>query len=222
MPSRGGRNGEAMGSVSGVGRVAALGAVIAAVVLVALVLFGRGGDGYTSPPSSSTPASWSRATRCRPAARRSARSSDIKITDDGQAEVKLNDQGEVRARCRSGTRAAIRQFSQSGIANRYVDLSYPDRKVGDAGRRRHDLDVDRTTHRGRPRPALQHARPAHPQGAAGLLQGPGAPVPRRRHRGQRGLPVPEPGAVHLQPAVQRAHRATSRRSSASWWTAPSW
>ena len=36
-----------MGSVSTVGRVAALGAVIAAVVLVALVLFKPGGDQYT-------------------------------------------------------------------------------------------------------------------------------------------------------------------------------
>ena len=48
----------------------------------------------------------------------------IRITDDGQAEVTLKLDKE-KAPLRVGTRARIRQFSQSGIANRYVDLDYP-------------------------------------------------------------------------------------------------
>ncbi len=46
---------------------------------------------------------------------------DIKITADGQAAITLKIKDDY-APLREGTRAAIRQFSLSGIANRYVDL----------------------------------------------------------------------------------------------------
>src|SRR4029079_10766994 len=46
---------------------------------------------------------------------------------------------------RQGTRAQIKQFSQSGIANRYVDLTYPNgdakEKIDDGG----TIGVDNTT-----------------------------------------------------------------------------
>jgi phospholipid/cholesterol/gamma-HCH transport system substrate-binding protein len=48
----------------------------------------------------------------------------MKITDDGHAEITLSIDGD-HAPLRRGTRAEIRQFSQSGLANRYVDLSLP-------------------------------------------------------------------------------------------------
>ena len=121
---------------------------------------------------------------------------------------------------RRGTRAEIRQFSQSGLANRYVDLTLPpdtDDTIPDGG----VIDTDNTVTAGRPRRALQHARPGDAQGAPGLLQGLGRPVARQGARGQRRLPVPEPGAVHLEPALQRADqghpgaRALPRRQLAA-------
>jgi phospholipid/cholesterol/gamma-HCH transport system substrate-binding protein len=55
--------------------------------------------------------------------------SDIKITGDGQAEVtlKVNDDHSPLPK---GTRATVRQFSLSGIANRYVDLRFPEHRAG--------------------------------------------------------------------------------------------
>jgi len=50
--------------------------------------------------------------------------SGIRIADDGRAEIELEIDAE-HAPLRVGTRAEIRQFSQSGLANRYVDLSLP-------------------------------------------------------------------------------------------------
>ena len=132
-----------MGSVSTVGRVAALGAVIAAVVLVALVLFKPGGDQYTLTAQFINAGQLVKGNPVQTGGTPIGSVGEIQITEDGQAEVKLNIK-EKYAPVPSGTRASIRQFSQSGIANRYVDLSYPDRKVGtlDDGAR---LDVDRTS-----------------------------------------------------------------------------
>ena len=131
-----------MGSVSTVGRVAALGAVVAAVVLVALVLFKPGGDQYTLTAKFINAGQLVKGNPVQTGGTPIGSVGDIRITPDGQAEVKLNVK-EKYAPVPKGTRAAIRQFSQSGIANRYVDLSYPDRKEGteaDGAR----LNVDRT------------------------------------------------------------------------------
>jgi phospholipid/cholesterol/gamma-HCH transport system substrate-binding protein len=66
----------------------------------------------------------------------------IQITDDGHAEVELSIDGD-HAPLRRGTRAEIRQFSQSGLANRYVDLKLPpnsDDTIPDGG----VIDTDKT------------------------------------------------------------------------------
>jgi phospholipid/cholesterol/gamma-HCH transport system substrate-binding protein len=112
-----------MPSVSGVGRVAALAAVIAAIVLVALVLFGGGGGAYTV---SATFLNGGQLVKGNQVIRDGApigSIEDIKITEDGQAEVKFTVNDE-HAPLRRGTRAVIRQASQSGIANRFVDLQF--------------------------------------------------------------------------------------------------
>jgi phospholipid/cholesterol/gamma-HCH transport system substrate-binding protein len=54
---------------------------------------------------------------------------DIKITDDGRAEITLSIK-EDNAPLREGTKATIRQASQSGIANRYFDLEMPPNSQG--------------------------------------------------------------------------------------------
>jgi phospholipid/cholesterol/gamma-HCH transport system substrate-binding protein len=129
--------------VSGVGRVAAIGAVIAAVTLVALVLFGGGSGGYTITAKFINAGQIVRGNPVQAGGTPIGTVKDIKITPDGQAAIKMQVKDDY-APLRKGTRAAIRQFSQSGIANRYIDLTYPPNgpgKIADGGQ----IGVDQTT-----------------------------------------------------------------------------
>ncbi len=131
-----------MGSVSTVGRIAALGAVIAAVVLVALVLFKPGGDQYTLTATFINAGQLVKGNPVQTGGTAIGSVSDIRITPNGQAKVQLNIKKKY-APVPKATRARIRQASLSGIANRYVDLSYPDRKDGNMPDGA-QLGVDRT------------------------------------------------------------------------------
>ena len=113
-----------MRSVSGVGRVAAVGAVIAAVALLAIVLFGDAGGGYTVKAKFINAGQIVKGNPVQTGGSPIGSVKDIKITDDGQAEITFSVEDDY-APLRRGTRAAIRQFSQSGIANRYIDLAFP-------------------------------------------------------------------------------------------------
>jgi phospholipid/cholesterol/gamma-HCH transport system substrate-binding protein len=65
--------------------------------------------------------------------------SDIELSPNGEADVKLDITDDTYTPLRQGTRAIIRQASLSGVANRYVDLQLPpgdDRnspKIGNGG-----------------------------------------------------------------------------------------
>ena len=131
-----------MRSVSRVGRVAALGAVIAAVVLVALVVSGAGAGGYEVTAKFANAGQIVKGNPVQTGGAPIGKVTGIRITDDGQAEVKLSIDDD-HAPLRQGTRATIKQFSQSGIANRYVDLSLPPNSkdtIDDGGR----IDSDKT------------------------------------------------------------------------------
>ena len=127
---------------------------------------------------------------------------------------------------REGTRATVRQASLSGIANRYIDLQLP---PGDAPATIKDGGLIATdkTHRGRPRPALQHLRRTHAQGAPRrLIRGYAHRLRRPRQGGQQGLALPEPVAGRVEPALPRAeprhaaaqalHRQLAPSSSPTW------
>jgi phospholipid/cholesterol/gamma-HCH transport system substrate-binding protein len=133
-----------MRSLTGVGRAAALGAAIAAVVLLALLLFGGGAGGYEVTAKFVNAGQIVKGNPVQTGGAAIGSIKDIKISDDGQAEIKFS-VDEDHAPLREGTRATIRQFSQSGIANRYVDLSIPDGRtdegtIPDGGR----IESDRT------------------------------------------------------------------------------
>src|SRR5687767_3149324 len=113
-----------MRSVSGIGRVAALAAVLAAAVLVAVLLFGGGGSDYTVKASFLNASQLVNGNSVQVGGVRVGSVDGIKITKDGQAEVTLKVSDDY-APLPAGTRAVIRQASQSGIANRYVDLRIP-------------------------------------------------------------------------------------------------
>jgi phospholipid/cholesterol/gamma-HCH transport system substrate-binding protein len=121
--------------------VAAVGALIAAVVLVALVLFGGGGAGVYKARFLNA----GQLVKGNPVQVGGVPVGSVKgmkITDDGHAEIELSIDGD-HAPLRKGTRAEIRQFSQSGLANRYVDLKLPpdtDQTIPDGG----VIDTDKT------------------------------------------------------------------------------
>ena len=125
-----------MRSLSAIGRVAAVGAVIAAIVLVGLILFGGTGvGGYKVYARFLNAGQLVKGNPVQVGGVPVGSVKGIEITDDGHAQIELSIDGD-HAPLRRGTRAEIRQFSQSGLANRYVDLSLPpdsDDEIPDGG-----------------------------------------------------------------------------------------
>ena len=113
-----------MRSLSAIGRVAAVGALIAGIVLVSLILFGGGGGGYKVHARFLNAGQLVKGNPVQVGGVPVGSVKGIKITPDGHAEIELSIDGD-HAPLRRGTRAEIRQFSQSGLANRYVDLKLP-------------------------------------------------------------------------------------------------
>jgi phospholipid/cholesterol/gamma-HCH transport system substrate-binding protein len=112
-----------MRSVSRVGRVAAIGAVVVAVVLVGFVLF-RGGGGYTVSAVFENGGQIVKGNIVEIAGVQAGSVKSISITPDGQAKIKMGIDGKYKP-LPAATRAIIRQASQSGYANRYVELQLP-------------------------------------------------------------------------------------------------
>ena len=113
-----------MRSLSAIGRVAAVGALIAALVLVSLIVFGGGGGGYKVNARFLNAGQLVKGNPVQVGGVPVGSVKGIKITGDGHAEIEMSIDGD-HAPLRRGTRAEIRQFSQSGLANRYVDLKLP-------------------------------------------------------------------------------------------------
>ena len=132
-----------MRAVSGVGRVAAVAAVVAAAVLVGLLVFG-GGSGYEVEASFQNANQLVKGNLVQMGGAPVGSVKGIRVSEDGQAVITLSIK-EPHAPLRKGTIARIRQSSQSGIANRYVDLFVPDGRksspIDDGGQ----LSVDETT-----------------------------------------------------------------------------
>ena len=132
-----------MRSLSAIGRVAAVGALIAAVVLVSLILFGGGGGGgYKVNARFLNAGQLVKGNPVQVGGVPVGSVKGIKITGDGHAEIEMSIDGD-HSPLRRGTRAEIRQFSQSGLANRYIDLKLPpdtDDTIPDGG----VIDTDNT------------------------------------------------------------------------------
>ena len=111
--------GESSG-IGTVGRVLALGAIIAAVVIVAFILF-SGDGGYQVTARFQNAAQLVPGNEVYVGGVPAGSVKDIKITQDGQADVQV-EMLDKYTPLRQGTRAVIKQTSLSGIANRYVDI----------------------------------------------------------------------------------------------------
>jgi phospholipid/cholesterol/gamma-HCH transport system substrate-binding protein len=122
-------------------RLAAVLAVLAAVVIVAVLLFGGGPD-YTVKVQFQNAGQLVKGNQVQVGGRPIGTITSIKLTKDGLAEVEIR--LDKLKPLHQGTTATIRSTSLSGIANRYIALdlgpnSAP--KIDSGGR----IDADRTT-----------------------------------------------------------------------------
>ena len=104
-----------------VARVAALAGVIAAVVLIAIVLFG-GPGGYEVSAYFENAGQLVRGNQVQVGGHVIGEVSDVELTDSSQAKVTLKLDDDELTPLHRGTTATIRATSLSGIANRYVSL----------------------------------------------------------------------------------------------------
>ena len=120
-----------MRTVSVAGRVAAIAAVVAAVVIVAILLFG-GGGAYSVKADFENAGQLVNGNQVTIGGTPAGAIDNIQITSNGQAEVTMSIDDKYQP-LPAGTQAVIRQASQSGIANRYVELELPpgNRKTGE-------------------------------------------------------------------------------------------
>src|SRR5215212_3084083 len=123
-------------------RFAALAALVLAIVLVGVILF-RGSSAYTVTAQFLNGGQLVKGNPVQSGGVPIGSVGKIEITKNGQAQVALKIKDDF-APLHKGTRATIRQFSLSGIANRYIDLSLPQGasrgQIADGGR----LGVDET------------------------------------------------------------------------------
>ena len=113
----------AEGGRSGIGngaRLLALGALVAAAIVLAFVLFAADGA-YQVTARFQNAAQLVAGNEVYVGGVSAGTVKDLKITADSQADVKIELKDRY-APLRQGTRAIIKQRSLSGIANRYVDL----------------------------------------------------------------------------------------------------
>jgi phospholipid/cholesterol/gamma-HCH transport system substrate-binding protein len=113
-----------MRSVSRAGRVAAIAAALAAVVFVGFILFGGAGGGYTVSADFENAGQIVKGNLVEVGGVKAGSVKGISITPDGQARIKFSVDGGY-APLPSGTQAVVRQASQSGYANRYIELQLP-------------------------------------------------------------------------------------------------
>jgi phospholipid/cholesterol/gamma-HCH transport system substrate-binding protein len=112
-----------MRTVSGIGRIAAVAAVVAAVILVGFIIFG-GGGGYTVKAYFQNGNQLVKGNQVELDGTPIGSVKDLSLTPNGQAVVTIGIDGKY-APLPEGVHATIRQASQSGIANRYIDLTMP-------------------------------------------------------------------------------------------------
>ena len=134
-----------MSGASVAGRIAAIGAVLAAIVIVAFMLF-RGGSGYEVTAEFQNASQLVKGNPVQIAGTPVGSVKSIDLTPDSRAVVRLSikeDFDDLPAE----TNAVIRQASQSGIANRYVELQLPPgnkrsgKKIADGGK----IEITKTT-----------------------------------------------------------------------------
>ena len=106
-------------------RALAFGAVLAASVALALLMFGGGAEDYRLRAQFLNAGQVVKGGIVTLAGKQVGTVEDQRLTDDGLAELELKVDGDW-APLPAGTRAQIRQFGLSGPASRYIELRLPD------------------------------------------------------------------------------------------------
>lgn len=122
------RRDEAPEERSVLARAAAGAAVLLAVGVVAMLLFGQG-SGYQVSATFQSASQLVEGNPVRLGGAPVGTVTKLELDDDGSARVEMDLEDDV-APLDSGTRAIIRQASLSGIANRYVELRLPNGAEG--------------------------------------------------------------------------------------------
>ena len=189
----------------GIARVAALAAVIGAVVLVGLLLFG-GSDAYTVKVRFLNGSQLVKGNVVDIGGTNAGLVTDLRHHAGRAGRGHARDRREVRAAAPRRARPGAVRRPDVGVGPlRAADAA--GRERGGRGHRRRRADRRRQHHHeGRHRPVLQHLRPAHAQGDPGLLRGRLAPVRRPRRAGQPRPDVPQPAARRVEPAVRGAEQ----------------
>ncbi|MEA2157331.1 MAG: phospholipid/cholesterol/gamma-HCH transport system substrate-binding protein [Solirubrobacteraceae bacterium] len=102
--------------------IGAVAGVAAIVLLVLVVVLFAGGSDYSVHARFTSASQIVKGNAVKVSGQAVGSVGDIRLTDDGQADVTLNISEDGYFPLRRGTRAIIRQSSLSGVANRYVDL----------------------------------------------------------------------------------------------------
>ncbi len=121
-----------MSTSTSVGRIAAILALIGALVIVVLLLFG-GGDSYKVTADFENASQLVNGNTVAVAGVSVGKVDEIKLADDGHAEVVMSINDADYEPLQEGTVATVRSQSLSGVANRYVELTMPpaDKAGGD-------------------------------------------------------------------------------------------
>ena len=106
-------------------RAAAIATLIVATALVSVVVLDAGGGDYRVVARFESASQLVKGNEVMVAGRRVGTVTDIRLTDDGQAEAVLRMEEPQFSPLRRGTEAIIRQGSLAGVANRYVVLRLP-------------------------------------------------------------------------------------------------
>src|SRR3954470_13696211 len=108
-----------------VGRIVALAAVVIGVAAIVAVLADNGGTDYTIHARFLNASQIVKGNLVQVSGTPIGKVQDIKLTDNGQADLTLHITKDGFAPLRQGTHAQVRQASLSGVANRYVNLDLP-------------------------------------------------------------------------------------------------
>src|SRR4051794_8374353 len=123
-PGSGRRRRPEMRTSTVAGRLAAIGLVVAAIVVVPILLFAKGRKTYTGDAYFINAAQLVKGDLVQIGGTKAGSVKDITLTPNGHARIKMQIKTDY-APLRQGTQATVRQASLSGIANRYVDLTMP-------------------------------------------------------------------------------------------------
>jgi phospholipid/cholesterol/gamma-HCH transport system substrate-binding protein len=136
---------------SGITRFAALASVIAVSVLVALLLFGSGGDSYALSARFINAGQLVKGNLVELGGVQIGQVTDFEITDDGEAEVEFEVEDDY-APLPAGSRLLIRPGSLSSVANRFIEVHLPSASERDAAAGEQEMledgaviESDRTT-----------------------------------------------------------------------------